>query len=1131
MLVLFVSECERRAFVHTRQILCRYATQIGRRTWLARLSLEGLQTVHEALRAKATRQMAVACHRVRGRQRYELLWIVGSRRHFAADGSFAFSQSSKAVPREPYQSAPMERGVRYLAELAGLFHDLGKDNAVFQDKLSGNARTRDPLRHEYLSCLLLQRLNYLAKRIAADNSTGADERTGLPPEAGTNPAIKEDIAWLRVCAEPALLDKALNALCKDDTWSGLAKTAGKDKLSLPDEKTAPLLRALAWLVLTHHRLPAAGAEPLTPAAAYHRDENADPALCLQLPAGTQRIWQSGRQWNARVVAISARLLRWWHEHGVLLQRDADAWWLTVTVHGRAGLMLADQRISAADSADRGNPNPATGSGIYANTRKAGGMAAPLERHLFQVGREAGQFAMQLFRLRQDMPVVPASAIPAALRPDEQAPELFRWQHAIVEKIKAQRRNSIGGGGFFGLVMAGTGSGKTRGCAAIMAALGETLRYTVALGLRSLTRQTGDAYRTQLELQDERYLAVLIGASLDKRVEQECAQQGSESAAAIGAWDTTVAGEWDVDQPLPERISALGGKRPGNRLLLAAPILVCTVDHLVTAADPRRSYHLLPLIRLLSADVVLDEIDNYSEQDLIVLGKLIFLAGFAGRRVILSSATLSPPLAEALFEAYQQGYRHYLTRSGQQQPLCIAWVSDLPGRQQLRSWDVTTPTVDFAKAHQRFCASLIDGLDQRPVSRRVNFLPLPAGADENQWWPVLAEACRGLHDRHALPDPATGKRLSIGLVRTANIGPCWRFARYLAQQPTLAANHRHSVVAYHGRLLPVVRFELERLLDELLVRKDEARLWQHPAIRRLLDGAAESNVMLIIVATPVEEIGRDHDFDWGIIEPSSARSIVQCAGRIRRHRPAGTNLDNVLVLTSNFNALQGRNVAYTRPGPESRHYPLATHDAEQLLPAAAWRDRLDNRTCLLAVNNASAPMSQLEQRKLRDYLLDGSTERACPDENIGADLLTLRAYITDRQQWLLALHAEQTEFRQQAGNETLYWLEPLAGCWLGETADKEDTAGVPVDSRITRLRHLPGESLFLPEALAGADWETLYATLAARYYSDAERDSGHAARQLLGIRAHDRPLIFHPWLGLDYVPASEQGAESEDADCG
>lgn len=40
---------------------------------------------------------------------------------------------------------------------------------------------------------------------------------------------------------------------------------------------------------------------------------------------------------------------------------------------------------------------------------------------------------------------------------------------------------------------------------------------------------------------------------------------------------------------------------------------------------------------------------------------------------------------------------------------------------------------------------------------------------------------------------------------------------------------------------------------------------------------------IVVATPLEEAGRDHDFDWAVIDPSSAQSIVQTSGRVNRHR--------------------------------------------------------------------------------------------------------------------------------------------------------------------------------------------------------------------------------------------------------
>lgn len=50
-----------------------------------------------------------------------------------------------------------------------------------------------------------------------------------------------------------------------------------------------------------------------------------------------------------------------------------------------------------------------------------------------------------------------------------------------------------------------------------------------------------------------------------------------------------------------------------------------------------------------------------------------------------------------------------------------------------------------------------------------------------------------------------------------------------------------------------------------------------------NGRAPLDILVIVSASPVIDTGRDLDFDWGTTEPSSARSLVQMAGRVRRHR--------------------------------------------------------------------------------------------------------------------------------------------------------------------------------------------------------------------------------------------------------
>jgi len=57
------------------------------------------------------------------------------------------------------------------------------------------------------------------------------------------------------------------------------------------------------------------------------------------------------------------------------------------------------------------------------------------------------------------------------------------------------------------------------------------------------------------------------------------------------------------------------------------------------------------MRLMSSDLVIDEIDDFDDKDLIAIGRLIHLAGMLGRKVMISSATIPPDLAEGYFNVY------------------------------------------------------------------------------------------------------------------------------------------------------------------------------------------------------------------------------------------------------------------------------------------------------------------------------------------------------------------------------------------------------------------------------------------------------------------------------------------------
>src|ERR1019366_8599074 len=62
-------------------------------------------------------------------------------------------------------------------------------------------------------------------------------------------------------------------------------------------------------------------------------------------------------------------------------------------------------------------------------------------------------------------------------------------------------------------------------------------------------------------------------------------------------------------PLAERTAASDANPSARRRLLCTPVLVCTLDTLMSAADARGGGHLGDALRLSSADLVIDEIDS------------------------------------------------------------------------------------------------------------------------------------------------------------------------------------------------------------------------------------------------------------------------------------------------------------------------------------------------------------------------------------------------------------------------------------------------------------------------------------------------------------------------------------------
>ena len=141
--------------------------------------------------------------------------------------------------------------------------------------------------------------------------------------------------------------------------------------------------------------------------------------------------------------------------------------------------------------------------------------------------------------------------------------------------------------------------------------------------------------------------------------------------------------------------------------------------------------------------------------------------------------------------------------------------------------------------------------------------------------TIYEQIHQLHQAHAVTSP-NGKKVSLGVVRMANINPMVAVAQLLSQLAP-QANVRICYCVYHSQFPLALRSFKEHKLDRLLDRHEPDKLWQQLEIKAVLDSAEEENIVFVVLGTSVVEVGRDHDYDWAIAEPSSMRALIQLAG--------------------------------------------------------------------------------------------------------------------------------------------------------------------------------------------------------------------------------------------------------------
>ena len=265
-----------------------------------------------------------------------------------------------------------------------------------------------------------------------------------------------------------------------------------------------------------------------------------------------------------------------------------------------------------------------------------------------------------------------------------------------------------------------------------------------------------------------------------------------------------------------------------------------------------------------------------------------------------SATLTPDIAEVLHEAYARGWTEFARSWSISAHVNLLCTGDGPGSWFTNEGGRTLPEV--------LCdcrCEVLHGIRSAPVFRRGEILP-----SCEEWADLVRQIDTGCSRMHELNSVTVDRfRISVGMVRMTRISHTVSLA---AQLPSGGLRSCLRVkLCLHSQFPRLHRAWIETRLKRALTRKgndpeagirslcqtEDQNLFEHATKIGVRD------IEIVVVTSPVIETGNDLDFDYAVLDPISMRSIIQSAGRVRRHRPAVGDHPNVLILGRSPIAMQ------------------------------------------------------------------------------------------------------------------------------------------------------------------------------------------------------------------------------------
>lgn len=766
--VLFISTCTKNALTRTVTILDSFAERIGEKTWQTFTTKQHLEKIVKTLRKKASKNTSIVVYIVKN-NRKELYAKIGNTGNFY-NGIVAHSYSQTQHDFFNINQSDVKRTILQIAYFSGLFHDLGKNNVIFQNKLRSNKKTRDLFRHEYLSGAILQ-----------------------------GKTIESSIEFHKEFSQSQLSVKNVKDIIFFNVLS-------HHKTIPTQEKRKPFSADPEGFIVNR--------EKLTYSFANKED--------LEKSKTVKQAKPFSDVIDGALEAFKAN---------ETLKENIDSavvpfiWFVS-----RTSLILADHNVSKEFHSEFMSKNS-----ILANEKQI------LDDHLLQVAKEAKRVAEEIVGDIQEFQGLSEEtrqkilSIPAERR--------FAYQQKAVRKIQSIEKKENGIDGAFIILGADTGFGKTVAGAKILTAFRAKggARFNCLYGLVNLTRQTHRKYVQELGLKE--YEAALVVGSLENEEAEK--NYGNEIFG-----NETVYG---VKQDLQIEFA----KNEKMEILMQSPVVVGTIDYLMRGADWRKTKYIVPSLRAATSDSIIDEIDSFSVEDLQAIERLLYMQGMFGRKIVLSSATITKELAERLQKAYLLGYEVFKAINPNAKDIFYLFCAN----------DME-PIAGFGDFEEKMDAFV------RKKSSRKNKPTIMAKKMDLRKTDIFDQAVE-LHENNK--ELVNSGYVSIGVVRFASTKDSFLEMLRFMQKAKTQTRYRVRCIFFHSQTDFEVKSSIDAFLSQVLNRKKGSS----SKLKSLAEKGKDS--MYVVFTTPILEAGKDYDFDWGICEYITTPSTIQMAGRVNRHR--------------------------------------------------------------------------------------------------------------------------------------------------------------------------------------------------------------------------------------------------------